>query len=313
MSDVTSSKRKRRVWVLKKLIVSSLLAAILIPTTVRIYLGVRVSSLKEQVKALENEAAQLETAVAEMQAKAARDAEPEILTEEDGIRAWEEQAEKSEEPRPAAPSTIRKVYLTFDDGPSIYTDEILDILKEYDVKATFFVVGKGKEPYEEACRRIVEEGHTLGMHSYSHVYQEIYASREAFIWDVNILQDYLYKVTGVHPEIYRFPGGSSNRVSTVDMQELKDYLNEIGIVWYDWNISSGDTTGHPGYEQIVKNCTSDLENYGEAVILLHDAADKKTTVQALPKIIETILEMEDTVIVPITDETVPVQHGKTKS
>jgi len=174
-------------------------------------------------------------------------------------------------------------------------------------------VGKGKEPYEEACRRIVEEGHTLGMHSYSHVYQEIYASREAFIWDVNILQDYLYKVTGVHPEIYRFPGGSSNRVSTVDMQELKDYLNEIGIVWYDWNISSGDATGHPGYEQIVKNCTSDLENYGEAVILLHDAADKKTTVQALPKIIETILEMEDTVIVPITDETVPVQHGKTKS
>lgn len=313
MSDITSTNRKRRVRRLKRLIVAGLLAAILIPTAASVYLGVRVSSLKEQVKELENEAAQMETAVAEMQAKAARDAEPAILTEEDGIRAWEEQAEKTGAAQPAAPSTIRKVYLTFDDGPSIYTDEILDILKEYDVKATFFVVGKGKEPYEEACRRIVEEGHTLGMHSYSHVYQEIYASREAFIWDVNILQDYLYKVTGVHPEIYRFPGGSSNRVSTVDMQELKDYLNEIGIVWYDWNISSGDATGHLDYERIASNCTSDLENYGEAVILLHDAADKKTTVQALPKIIETILEMEDTVIVPITDETIPVQHGNTKS
>ncbi len=186
-------------------------------------------------------------------------------------------------------------------------------MKEYDVKATFFVVGEGKEPYEEACRRIVEEGHTLGMHSYSHVYEEIYASKEAFIWDVNVLQDYLYQVTGVHPEIYRFPGGSSNHVSTVEMQELKDYLSEIGIVWYDWNISSGDATGHLSQEEILKNCTSNLENYKEAVILMHDAADKKTTVQALPGIIEAILEMEDTVIVPITKETIPVQHGKTKS
>ncbi len=312
MPDNISSNRKKRIRILKRLIVACLLAAILIPTAVSVCLEVKVRELKGQVEALQKEAVQMEAAVEEMQEKAARDAEPEILTEEDGIRAWEEQTKK-QGTTGTAQSDIRKVYLTFDDGPSIYTDDILDILKEYDVKATFFVVGEGKEPYEEACRRIVEEGHTLGMHSYSHVYEEIYASKEAFIWDVNVLQDYLYQVTGVHPEIYRFPGGSSNHVSTVEMQELKDYLSEIGIIWYDWNISSGDATGHLAQEQIVKNCTAHLENYGEAVILLHDAADKKTTVQALPGIIEAILEMEDTVIVPITKETIPVQHGKTKS
>ena len=314
MPDNISSNRKKRIRILKKLIVACLLAAILIPTVVSICLGLKEPKLKGHKEELHTEALRMEAAVEEMQTKAARDAEPEILTEEDGIRAWEEQTKKQGAAATApAPSDIRKVYLTFDDGPSIYTDDILDILKEYDVKATFFVVGEGKEPYEEACRRIVEEGHTLGMHSYSHVYEEIYASKEAFIWDVNVLQDYLYQVTGVHPEIYRFPGGSSNHVSTVEMQELKDYLSEIGIVWYDWNISSGDATGHLSQEEILKNCTSNLENYKEAVILMHDAADKKTTVQALPGIIEAILEMEDTVIVPITKETIPVQHGKTKS
>ncbi|MDE6608589.1 MAG: polysaccharide deacetylase family protein [Lachnospiraceae bacterium] len=73
---------------------------------------------------------------------------------------------------------MRKVYLTFDDGPSVYTGEILDILKEYDVKATFFVVGKEGEKYEELYKRIVEEGHTLGMHSYSHKYSEIYETEQ---------------------------------------------------------------------------------------------------------------------------------------
>ena len=312
MSDITSSKRKRRVQILKRLIVVFILAAILIPTAASVYLGLRVRELKQEAESLRVEAAQMEAAVEEMQEKAVREAEPAILTEEDGIRAWEEQAEETAE-KPAVQSDIRKVYLTFDDGPSIYTDDILDILKEYDVKATFFDVGEGKEPYEDACRRIVEEGHTLGMHSYSHVYQEIYASREDFIWDVNVLQDYLHQVTGVYPDIYRFPGGSSNQVGTVDMQDLKDYLNEIGITWYDWNVSSGDATGHLSKEQIVRNCTEDLEKYGEAVILLHDAADKKTTLQALPEIIEAILAMDDTIIVPITKETIPIQHGKAKS
>ena len=137
MSDITSSKRKRRVQILKRLIVVFILAAILIPTAASVYLGLRVRELKQEAESLRVEAAQMEAAVEEMQEKAVREAEPAILTEEDGIRAWEEQAEETAE-KPAVQSDIRKVYLTFDDGPSIYTDDILDILKEYDVKATFF-------------------------------------------------------------------------------------------------------------------------------------------------------------------------------
>ena len=306
------NKRKGRVQILKRLLIVCLLTAIPIPIAVCIYLGIRVGVLKARVEELQSETARLrseaqrmEASLQEVQAKAERN---QVRTEEDSIRIWEQQSQETA-PARAPQSEIRKVYLTFDDGPSIYTDDILDILKEYDVKATFFVVGKGKEPYEESLRRIVKEGHTLAMHSYSHVYEEIYASKEAFIWDVNTLQDYLYEVTGVHPDIYRFPGGSSNHTSQVEMQELKGYLDEIGITWYDWNISGGDATGHLDKERIIRNCTANLENYGEAVILLHDAADKKTTVEALRGIIETILEMEDTVIVPITKDTLPIQHG----
>lgn len=316
MSDITNRNRKKRVRLLKRMILGCFMAMVLIPTAASIYLGIRVHCLKAQVESLQQEAravqAQAQDAAPQQaDADAVQDtAEP--LTEEDSIRAWEAR-EKNSPALQTASSDIRKVYLTFDDGPSIYTDEILDILKEYHVKATFFVVGKGKASYEDAYRRIVEEGHTLGMHSYSHVYKEIYSSKEAFIRDVNELQDYLHEVTGQYPDVYRFPGGSSNQVSTVDMQELKAYLDEIGVTWYDWNISSGDATGRLSKEQIIRNCTADLDGYGEAVILLHDAADKKTTVQALPEIIETILEMEDTVIVPITGDTIPIQHGNANS
>lgn len=313
MSDAMRNDRKKRIRFLKRLILSVLAAAILLPTAVSIVLGVRVHFLRRELSQMQKA---LEAQEAAMTAQTAGDAAqtPDIeaqgeLTEEDSIRTWESEAK----PAAGTYSGLHKVYLTFDDGPSIYTDEILDILKEYDVKATFFVVGKDKAAYEGAYRRILEEGHTLGMHSYSHAYQEIYSSKEAFIRDVNELSDYLHEVTGKYPDIYRFPGGSSNRVSTVDIEELKEYLTEIGVTWYDWNVSSGDATGHLSKEKIIQNCTTGLENYGEAVILLHDAADKKSTVEALPEMIETILEMEDTVIVPITADTIPIQHKAANS
>ncbi|MDY4070284.1 MAG: polysaccharide deacetylase family protein, partial [Lachnospiraceae bacterium] len=166
-----------------------------------------------------------------------------------------------------------------------------------------------KEPYEEEYRRILAEGHTLGMHSYSHVYRDIYSSKEAFIEDLNMLQEYLHDVTGAYPQIYRFPGGSGNRAASVDIRELTDYLAEIDVTYYDWNISSGDATGRKlSSDQIIANCTRGLEQYETAIILMHDAADKKSTVDALPGLIEKILSLPDTVIVPITDDIMPVQQ-----
>lgn len=204
---------------------------------------------------------------------------------------------------------LHQVYLTFDDGPSIYTDKILDILSEYDVKATFFVVGKEDETSQAAIQRIVEEGHTLGMHSYSHRYTNLYRSVDAFSEDFHKLQDYLYDLTGVKSVFYRFPGGSSNTVSPLNIRVFIDFLNTQGVTFYDWNIASGDGGSRLlDTNTLLYNSTSDISEWETSIILMHDSADKPTTVDALPAILDKILAMEDTVILPITADTEPVQH-----
>ena len=202
------------------------------------------------------------------------------------------------------------VYLTFDDGPSAETDRILDILKEYNVKATFFVIGKTDENSVKAYQRIVEEGHTLGMHSYSHQYAQVYASQEAFEDDLTSLQDYLFSITGMESTFYRFPGGSSNKVSKIPMSDLIQCLKERNITYFDWNVSSGDASGTQLSSQTIINNVMNGSNglHKNYVVLFHDSAAKKTTVDALPEIIEQILAMEHTQILPITGDTEPVQH-----
>ena len=202
---------------------------------------------------------------------------------------------------------IRRVYLTFDDGPSANTDRILDILAQYGVKATFFVVGKNG--YTEQYQRIVEEGHALGMHSYSHRYSEIYASLDAYKEDLTKLHDFLYELTGEDCKIVRFPGGSSNTISKVNMQELIRYLNQENMVYFDWNVSSGDASGeNKDANQIARNVLDQIDKYNNVVILFHDATGNSTTVDALSEIIEKILESDNTVILPISKDTVKVQH-----
>ncbi|MCI8528327.1 MAG: polysaccharide deacetylase [Lachnospiraceae bacterium] len=208
-------------------------------------------------------------------------------------------------------TAAHKVYLTFDDGPGGNTQDILDVLEEYGVKATFFVVGKEGEANKENLNRIVEAGHTLGMHSGTHNYAELYASIENFAKDFEAQRAYLYEVTGVDCTIYRFPGGSSNTVKTraVDMGDLARYLEGQGVRFFDWNISSGDggSVVLP-VETLVENCTKNIGKFETSIILMHDSTMKSTTLQALPKVIEKIQAMEDTVILPITEDTTTVQH-----
>lgn len=293
--------RSQRVKRLKKMILWTIALAILIPVIGCILLSVRVFQLKKQVAVLTEQ-----LPVEEMQEEAS--GVYETTKVEESVRDTETKAEEPAKINPVK-SSGKKVYLTFDDGPSSNTDQILDILKDYDVKATFFVVGKTDERSVKAYQRIVEEGHTLAMHSYSHKYDEIYESKEAFARDLNSLQEYLYETTGVWPRIYRFPGGSSNTVSKVDMQELIEYLTDIGITYFDWNVASGDAVSRTlPAETIVNNCLSGIEKQKESVILMHDASNKGTTIEALPQIIEAIQEQGDAELLPITDETVPVQH-----
>lgn len=293
--------RRKRIQRLKKIILAVIAALIVIPIIVSVALGIRVVQLTHKVQKLEallvakeNEAGKVTGVYATTPVEqSSRDTAPiQQSVEIEDVKGYQ-----------------KEIYLTFDDGPSSNTNKILDVLKEYDVKATFFVVGKTDEQSIRAYQRIVEEGHTLAMHSYSHVYSEIYDSKENFIEDLETLQEYLYQITGIWPRFYRFPGGSSNTVSKIDMQELAAYLKENGITYFDWNIASGDAiNGELAADSIVNNCMGSIENFNECIILMHDAAGKNTTVEALPEIITQVKDREDAVFLPITDETVPIQH-----
>lgn len=300
------ARRRKRIQRLKKIMILSLVISILISIICCIVLFVKLQGMSREIDNLDMQLEQLIHMMAdeEMNRDAAADDMPE--SSDDGLIG---EIRSVSDPDAAAVQHRHMAYLTFDDGPSIYTDEILDILDSYDIKATFFVVGKEDENSKAALKRIVDEGHTLGMHSYSHRYTEIYESIDAFSEDFIKLQDYLYDVTGVKSRYYRFPGGSSNTVSPIDMHEYADYLSDQGVTFFDWNISSGDASSRKiSVDTLVANCTDDLDRWQTSIILMHDSADKHTTVEALPAIIENILAMDDTVILPITDDTRPVQH-----
>lgn len=290
--------RKRRVKRLKRLIVFTLLTAIIVPLVSCVILLFRVMSLEQTIGRLEETLASFTAA----------EKEENVIVEQEVAESveWEAIEPEAEIQKETAK---RKVYLTFDDGPSAYTEEILDILDAYEVKATFFVTGENAKSHPERYVEIVNRGHSLGMHSYSHKYGEIYASKEAFAEDFYELRDFLKETTGTEPDIYRFPGGSSNTVSDVDMKVFCDFLEEEGISYFDWNISSKDANrGTASPEAIYHNVVDDLERFDNAVVLMHDSVKKHTTVEALPQIIEYILAMEDTEILPITGDTVIVHH-----
>lgn len=201
-------------------------------------------------------------------------------------------------------------YLTFDDGPSDNTDKILDVLKDRGVKATFFVVGKTGEKAEKRYQRIVEEGHTLGIHSYTHRYEEIYDSLEHFKSDVRRLRNYLYEVTGEMPWVYRFPGGSSNQVAKQRIHECIDFLKEEGIVYFDWNASSEDAVEKGASCSILNaNILKDALRFQHPVILMHDLSKCDNTVEGLDELIEK-LKVEGYEFDKIKKETRPVQHVK---
>ncbi len=201
----------------------------------------------------------------------------------------------------------KRVYLTFDDGPSIYTGQILDILAANGVKASFFVIGRDEE-YYEYYKRIVDEGHTIGMHSYSHVYQDFYKSEKAFGDELEKLNDLIYEVTGTKSRIFRFPGGSSNSVAPLPIQNYIAYLNEHNINYYDWNALSGDavTTGLAP-DQLVDNIMHDVEKNQDSVVLMHDLQTTHNTVESLQLLIDT-LKSEGYEILPIDENTPLIQH-----
>ena len=176
------------------------------------------------------------------------------------------------------------VYLTFDDGPStVVTNKILDILKEQNIKATFFVVGCKIEGREEILKRIYNEGHIIGLHTYTHKYKQIYSSESAFLEEMDKTSEEVKRVINIEPKAIRFPSGSKKHLSYSLLEKLHDRNYRI----YDWNLSLSDgvdynTSANKLYEEATTKCI----NPNRIFLLAHCDQPNKNTCDALPKIIE---------------------------
>ncbi len=204
----------------------------------------------------------------------------------------------------------KKVYLTFDDGPSTEnTEKILKVLKKYDVKATFFVIYRNSEEEEDLYRRIIEEGHTIGIHSASHNYEKIYKSVDAYLKDFNKLSKHIEELTGVKPEIFRFPGGSVNSYNGAVYEQIISEMTRRGYTYYDWDVSSGDASyGTASANWITNNVVNGVRKGKSNIVLMHDTNAKDTTVEALPKIIEK-LKKKGYTFEKLTKDVKPVTFG----
>lgn len=205
-----------------------------------------------------------------------------------------------------------RVYLTFDCNPGENTEAILDILARYNLKATFFVVGDETGENDAIYQRIVNEGHTLGMNSYSNQYSSIYSSAQSFEEDYTKISDFIYETTGIESKLYRFPGGSSNRISNVNMAEFVRILNQKGVVYFDWNVSAGDTAVDYTVDDVISNVTEGIMQYKTSVVLLHDDENKTVTVEALEPLINKLKQMHADIL-PIDENTYVVQYIKADS
>lgn len=181
---------------------------------------------------------------------------------------------------------IKIAYLTFDDGPYNLTQTVLDILKDNDIRATFFVLGKSG--YEDTYKRIVNEGHTLGNHTYYHnIFKGLYSSADSFMEQVNLLEDYLYNMTGYKTTLVRFPGGSSTAGKLKN--EIVDRLHSQGYNYVNWNSETGDGSNKKLQQmdtfEWYKETTKDRKI---VVLLMHDY--NQSTVGNLQNIIDDLKE-----------------------
>lgn len=175
-----------------------------------------------------------------------------------------------ERPDPVMPED-KTVYLTFDDGPGPYTLELLDVLDRYGVKATFFVTGLGRD---DLLEEIVGRGHSIGIHTVTHRYSEIYASPQAFFQDLNGMRQVIRERTGVETTLMRFPGGSSNEVSRRYcpgiMTTLSQAVQDAGFQYFDWNVDSDDAGGASTAQEVFSNVTEGICRNRVSIVLQHD-------------------------------------------
>lgn len=276
----------------KRLILTVVALMILIPVSISIGLGVEVHQRGQEIGRLSGELETVSNELLETQ-----------LSNEKILATNEKIAQGLRQDSPTyqslypdmcveAPVLYRDmpktVYLSFDDGPSSVTEKNLDILKEKQVPATFFVTGANSEANPDILCRIVAEGHTLGIHTYSHKYDDIYASVEAYLEDFYKIWNYVYETTGEKPTVFRFAGGSINAYNRGIYQDIVAEMLRRGFTYYDWNVSSGDASKNITALQILHNVTDYIERHDSAVVLMHDREDNALTSSVLAEMIDSI-------------------------
>lgn len=196
----------------------------------------------------------------------------------------------------------KTMYLTFDDGPGAEnTAKILDILKEHEIKATFFLIGENVEKYPEIAKRIVEEGHTIGIHCYNHDYETLYQDVDSYVTDFEKAKQVVFEVTGVETKIFRFPGGSVNSYNKKVYQDIIAEMADRGYVYYDWNASLEDATRHNEPETLIRNACESTLGRKRVIMLAHDVVYNTTL--CLDEIIEQFPEYRFSAI---DDDTEPI-------
>lgn len=184
-------------------------------------------------------------------------------------------------------------YLTFDDGPNnSITIQIADILRRYNIKATFFQVGSLIESYPDITRRLHNEGHLIANHSYAHNYSELYASTDSFMTEIKKTEDLIRGTIGEDPfKLVRFPGGSYNAGKYADIkQQCKEILKQNDYFHADWNCLTGDAEGSSKTpQQLLDRLKETLDGQAQAIILMHDTISKKNTAEALPSVIDYLI------------------------
>ncbi len=291
-------RRRNRINRIKTGIILSIIIWMIISMLCLVILSVQVVQLRHEIDRISGESGSGDIRTFPTEAPDQESVETQQEMDRSMINAADNLAGKSD---------LHKVYLTFDGSPSANTGRILEILKKHGVKATFFVSGDSSQEMQPVYSQIVEEGHTLGMHSYSNRYSQVYASREAFESDFVQISDYIEQLTGESSRFYRFPGGSCNQTSNVPMEDFIRVLKAHDITYFDWNVSAGDAGIGYTAEDVIDHVMSGVSRYKTSVVLLHDGEDKSTTVEALGPLIEALQKM-GAEILPIDDHTKVIQY-----
>ena len=299
-------KRNNRVQTIKRIIILSVITLIIIPIIMCIVLFYKLNKLEDKLDKYTTVTVQTGMNAVVLSEKTNN------IVSDDSHNKDKLEDNKAAEAIAKVTNDVKeeknRVYLTFDDGPSQYTSKLLDILSVYNVKATFFVTGQTTDKDKALIKRMYDEGHTVGMHSFSHDYEDIYSSVSAFKKDYEKISSFIEEITGEKPKYYRFPGGSSNTISKLDMQKFIDVLDKDGVKYYDWNAANMDATGSVlTQKELIDNILDGVKENNTSIVLMHDAAGKKSTIDSMPKVIEK-LRLNGYTLLPIDDQTPLIRH-----